>query len=83
MIFEEKYFSCYILLLDQISLSGCLNFKKYWENMCIALVCKPCCDAINFEIKLFYLNKPIISTWPKIQDANLNIVGTKKAFKKK
>ena len=30
MIFEEKYFSCYILLTDQISLSGCINFVRYW-----------------------------------------------------
>ena len=28
--FEEKYFSCYILLTDQISLSDCLYFSKYW-----------------------------------------------------
>ena len=27
--FEEKYFSCYILLPDQISLSGCLYFVRY------------------------------------------------------
>ena len=30
MIFEEKYFSCYILLPDQISLSYCLYFVRYW-----------------------------------------------------
>ena len=30
MIFLEKYFSCYILLTDQISLSDCLYFWKYW-----------------------------------------------------
>ena len=29
-IFEEKYFSGYILLTDQISLSGCLYFVRYW-----------------------------------------------------
>ena len=29
--FGEKYFSCYILLIDQISLSGCLYFVGYWE----------------------------------------------------
>ena len=28
MIFEEKYFS-YIILTDQISLSGCLYFARY------------------------------------------------------
>ena len=30
MVFEEKYFSCYIILSDQISMSGCLNFVRYW-----------------------------------------------------
>ena len=29
MIFEEKYFSCYILLTDQTSLSGCLYFVRW------------------------------------------------------
>ena len=29
--FEEKYFPCYILLTDQIPLSGCLYFVRYWE----------------------------------------------------
>ena len=29
MIFEEKYFSCYILLTDQISLFHCLYFVRY------------------------------------------------------
>ena len=29
MIFEEKYF-CYTLLPDQISMSGCLYFIRYW-----------------------------------------------------
>ena len=30
MIFEGKYFCCYILLADQISLSGCFYFVKSW-----------------------------------------------------
>ena len=30
MIFQKKYFSCYILLTDQISLSGCLYFLRDW-----------------------------------------------------
>ena len=29
MIFQEKCFSCYILLTDQISLSDCFYFSKY------------------------------------------------------
>ena len=28
--FEERCFFCYILLIDQISFSGCLNFVRYW-----------------------------------------------------
>ena len=34
MIFEEKYFSCYSLLIDQISLSGCFYLLKYW-TICV------------------------------------------------
>ena len=34
MIFEEKYFSRYILLTDQISLSGCLYFVRHW-TICV------------------------------------------------
>ena len=30
MIFEKKYFSFSIVLTDQISLSGCLYFMRYW-----------------------------------------------------
>ena len=30
LIFEEKNFTGYILLTDQISLSGCLYLVKYW-----------------------------------------------------
>ena len=37
MIFQEKYFYCYILLADQISLSDCLYFFKILGNMCIEI----------------------------------------------
>ena len=33
--FQEKYFSCYILLTGQISFSGCLYFVKYWA-VCVS-----------------------------------------------
>ena len=39
MIFEEKYFSCYILLPDQILLSGCLLLREILDNRCVAIVC--------------------------------------------
>ena len=30
IIFEEKHFSCYVILIDQVSLSGYLHFVRYW-----------------------------------------------------
>ena len=29
IIFQEKLFPCYVLLTDQISLSGCIYFLRY------------------------------------------------------
>ena len=55
MIFEEKYVSCYILLPDQISLTGCFYVVRYWGK------------CVNF----IFLIKPLFSTWPKSQDKNL------------
>ena len=56
MIFQEKSFSYYILLTNQISLSGgCLYFLG---SMCIIIISFPVCDVINFKIKLRFLTKP-------------------------
>ena len=30
IIFQDKFFSCYIQLTDQISLPGSLYFLRYW-----------------------------------------------------
>ena len=30
MVFQEKCFSCYIFLTDQVSFSDCLYFLRYW-----------------------------------------------------
>ena len=30
MIFKENFFCCYILLLDQVLMSGCLYFLRCW-----------------------------------------------------
>ena len=57
MIFQEKCFSCYILLTDQISLSDCIYFLRY----CVLSTCVfefPGCDVINFENNLIFLIKP-------------------------
>ena len=64
MIFEEKYLYCYILLLDKVSITGCLYFVRYW-TMCIVIVC---CDVKNFEINVIFLIKPFL-----LQDKNLNM----------
>ena len=48
--------------------------------LCIAIVCLPACDVINFEINLIFLINRF-STWAKSQDRNLNILRTKRALK--
>ena len=53
IIFEEKYFSSYILLIDQISLSSYLYFEIL-DIMCIAIVCKPGLDIMNFKLTLSF-----------------------------
>ena len=35
--FQEKCFSCYILLTDQISLFDCLYFSRYWAICALQL----------------------------------------------
>ena len=59
IIFQEKYFSCCILLTDHIR---CLRLPLLLEilsNMCIAIVYFPGCDVINsFLMKsFFYMTK--------------------------
>ena len=69
--FQQKCFSCYILLTDEILLPRCLYFLRYWAI----------CDVMNFEINLS--NPAAFSTWPKNHDKSLNILRTEKAFKVK
>ena len=47
-------------------------------NMCIVIVSLPGCDVITFEIKLVFLIKSSFSSWPKIQEKNLNKLRTKR-----
>ena len=73
---RKIFLICYIPLTDQISLSDCLYFLRYWAIcvlhlfvycMCIRVYCM--CIAFRF------------SKWPKCQAKNLNILRTKRAFK--
>ena len=57
MISEEKYSFCYIVLTDQISLSGCLYLVGQYVYV---IICWPGCDAINFEINIILLIKPFL-----------------------
>ena len=52
--------------------------------MCIAIVCKPGCDVMNFEVNLKGARrKAVFPTLPKSRDKNLNNLRTKRAFKMK
>ena len=53
------------------------------RNMCIAIVYKPRCDVMNFEVSLIFLIKPFFLHDQKSREKNLNILRTKRAFKLK
>ena len=82
MIFEEKYFSDYILLTDQISMSGYLHFMRYWTICELWLF-------VNQVVTSKFWNEPylssqvVFSAWPKSQENTVNILRRKKAFKMK
>ena len=48
-------------------------------NMCIAIVCFPGCDIMNFEINLIFLMKPFFYMTEKWRQ-NLNILKKKRAL---
>ena len=51
--FEEKHFSCYSLLIDQVSLSGCFQVLRYWAICVLQLFLK---INLLFLIKPFFLH---------------------------
>ena len=56
MIFEEKYFSCYSLLTDQMSLSGCLFWDIGQHMYCNCLLTRSW--RHNFDLKIsFYSSR--------------------------
>ena len=55
---KKKYFSCDILLTEQ--LTDIPLPREILGNMCIAIVYLPGCDVINFEIScFFYMTKKL------------------------
>ena len=61
MIFQEKCFSCYAPLTDQISLPSLPLLLEILVNMCIVIVSKQVFDVIHFEINLIFPIKPFSS----------------------
>ena len=45
---KQNFLSCYVLITDQILLSDCFYFLRYWA-ICITIVCLPGCGNINVE----------------------------------
>ena len=54
MIFQEKCFSCYILLTDQISLPDCLYFSRYWVICGLQLFVNQVVTSQNLKLTLLF-----------------------------
>ena len=79
IIFHKKCFSCYILLTDQISLSHCLYFSKYWAICVLRLFFNQLVKSWDLKLALSFLSSRF-ATWPKSQYKNVNILRKKGAF---
>ena len=79
--FEEKRFSCEILLPNQISFSNCFYFLRHWE-ICVSqlFVNQVVTSYIDFQIRLIFLIKPFLLHLC-IFCYNSNTVRAKRAFK--
>ena len=77
IISEEKYFSCYVIVINKISLVALLC--RILGNMYIRILCKPGCDFMNFEVNLIFLINLFLLHDQKV----VNMVKTKRAFKMK
>ena len=77
-----KYFSCYILLSDQISLSG---YPYSWDIRqhvyCSCFLTK--LWRHKFWSQPYLSDQVVFYSWPKSQHKNQNILITKRAFKMK
>ena len=54
MIPQEKIFSYYVLLTDQLSLSDCLYLLTYWAKYALQLFVSQLGHVINVEINLIF-----------------------------
>ena len=80
--FSRKCFPCYILLTEQMVLSDCLYFLRYWTICVLQLFANQAVTSKNLKLTLYFLSSRFV-TRPKCKDKNLNILRTKRAFEVK
>ena len=78
MIFQEKYFSCYILLSVQIYLPGHHYFLRYYARCVLQLIVIQSATLKILKLSLAFLSGHF-PTNHKSQDKNLDIFGTERA----
>ena len=54
MIFQEKYFSCYILLTNQISWTDCIYFLRCWTIFGLQLPFSQVVTSLDLELNLLF-----------------------------
>ena len=80
--FKKNISPCYDLLTEQISLSGCLYFLRYWSVCVLRLLVNQFLTSQILKLTLsFSLSR--FSTWPKNQDKKSNISRMRRVFKVK
>ena len=71
IFFEKIYFSCYILLIDQVSLSGCLYFIKYWTIWVLQLFVNQVVTSWILKLPLAFLSNRFFymtkKSWQKLK----------------
>ena len=59
LIFQEKCFSFYILLTDQISLPDCFYFSRYWAISVLQLFVNQALTTLNLKLTLSFLSSHV------------------------
>ena len=81
MIFEQKYFSSYILLIDLLSLPEYL-FAWISGNTSIVIAFYPVCDVIKFQIYLSFLIKLFSYMTKKVKKKSIYLKNEKSFLNK-
>ena len=61
--FSKKSVSCYILLTDQISLSDCFYFSRYWATCLFQLLVNQPATSYNLTKFAIFYHSPILVTY--------------------